>query len=49
MERKGVERLKALERWFGALEWLILRLTLLVLLLVELGHFVITRWYDINK
>ena len=49
MDEKGSDYVKGMERWFGTFEWLLVRLALLILLLIELGHFVITRWRDIAK
>jgi hypothetical protein len=40
---------KSTERWLGTFEWLLLRLALLLLLLLELIHLMMTRWRGIME
>jgi hypothetical protein len=49
MGGKGSDYVKWMERWLGTFEWFLVRLVLLILLLIELGHLVITRWRDIAR
>ena len=42
-------RIKDVERWIMTFEWLLVRLALLILLLIELGHLVMNCWRIISE